>query len=290
MQIMSTKEVSDYLNINEKKIYQLVKENEIPYTRVGGKIIFVREIIDRWIYKNTEMAGCLLISGSDDLLFREIIDHYNSDADHPAFFASVGSINALKILKQSRSHMSCVHIADQSGKHNESYLDRYLNRSDYVVIRLFSRRQGLVVKAENPHKIKSIKDIVARKLRFANRNKGSGTRLLIDQMLYESSVSLSDDSICSPDSTSHIGAAMKVLRGEAEATVAVQHVAELLGLTFIPLVEEPFDLVVPVDQWESRPARDFIKMLDQANLPGHLQNLSGYDISSMGNVFWKPGD
>lgn len=288
MQIMTTKDVSAYLNINEKKIYQLVKENEIPFTRVGGKIIFAREIIDRWIYQNTEISNSLLISGSDDLLFREIVDLYNRNCENPAFLATVGSINALKLLKNGQANMSCVHIADQKGEHTVSYLDRYLSPAEYVVIRIFSRKQGILLPADNPYGIKDFKDIFSKELRFTNRNPGSGTRILVDRLMDENGINQNTDNKHTTESLSHIGAAMKVLKGEADATVAIENVARLLGLKFIQLLEEPFELVIPVEQWETRLIKGFTRFLDLANLPRHLQNLPGYDLSCMGHIIWQP--
>jgi putative molybdopterin biosynthesis protein len=288
MRILSTKEVSAYLNINEKKIYQLVKDGEIPYTRLGGKILFAQEIIDRWIHQNTELEKNILISGSDDLLLREIVDHYNRDHENTVFCAMVGSVNGIKILKSGKATMSCVHIADQEGNYSLSFLDRYLDRENYVVMRLFKRRQGVYLPAENPHSIKSFKDIFKKGLRFANRNHGSGTRILVDHLLNKLGINRQSSVNIPPDAQSHIGAAMKVISGEADASFGIQNVSEMLKLKFIPVLEEPFNLIVPADQWESRIVRNFIDFFDQATLPGHLQNLPGYDISEIGSVVWKP--
>lgn len=288
MRILSTKEVSAYLNINEKKIYQLVKDGKIPYTRLGGKILFAQEIIDRWIHQNTELEKNILISGSDDLLLREIVDHYNRDHENTVFCAMVGSVNGIKVLKSGRATMSCVHIADQDGNYSLSFLDRYLDRENYVVMRLFKRCQGIYLPPDNPHAIKTFKDIFSRKLRFANRNHGSGTRILVDQLFKELGINIRSDANMPPDAQSHIGAAMKVLSGEADASFGIQNVSEMLKLKFIPVFEEPFNLIVPADQWESRIVRNFIEFFDQTRLPRHLQNLPGYDISEIGNVVWKP--
>lgn len=288
MRILSTKEVSAYLNINEKKIYQLVKDGEIPFTRLGGKILFAQEIIDRWIYQNTELEKNILICGSDDLLLREIIDHFNRDHDNTVFCAMVGSVNGIKILKNGRATMSCVHIADQDGNYSLSFLDRYLDRENYVVMQLFKRRQGIYLPHENPHSIKSFKEIFSKKLRFANRNQGSGTRILIDQLLEKHGINTRNDANMPLEAQSHIGAAMKVLSGEADAAFGIQNVAEMLKLKFIPVFEEPFNLIVPVEEWESRLVRNFVEFFDLTRLPRHLQTLPGYDVSGIGNLAWNP--
>ena len=77
MEILTTKEVAAYLHMHEKKVYQLVKGGEVPHTRIGGKIVFAREIIDRWIQENTLQEQTLLISGSDDPLLKDVIELFN---------------------------------------------------------------------------------------------------------------------------------------------------------------------------------------------------------------------
>ena len=288
MQIMNTKEVSAYLHINEKKIYQLVKDSQIPFTRVGGKIIFAREIIDSWIHENTQMNKCLMISASDDPLFREIVDLYNKKSENPAYIATVGSINALNLLKSGKANMSCVHVPDQNSEYSLSFLDRYLNRDGYVVIRLFSRNQGIILPQGNPENIKSFKEIFSKKLRFINRNPGSGTRIIIDHLLKADKINISNAEILADNALSHMGAAMSVLKEEADAAFGLEHVANLMGLSFIPVVEEPFNLVIHAEQFETRLIHKFVEIFDQATLPLHLQNQAGYNISTMGQVVWQP--
>jgi len=79
MEIISARELSQYLRINEKKVYKLVQESKIPHIKIGGKIAFVREIVDRWILENTERENHIYIAGSDDILLKRIIDLNNMD-------------------------------------------------------------------------------------------------------------------------------------------------------------------------------------------------------------------
>jgi len=81
---------------------------------------------------------------------------------------------------------------------------------------------------------------------------------------------------------------MKVLSGEADASFGIQNISEMLKLKFIPVFEEPFNLIVPADQWETRVVKNFLNGFDQTRLPMHLQNLPGYDISEIGKILWKP--
>ncbi|MBF0406889.1 MAG: helix-turn-helix transcriptional regulator [Candidatus Riflebacteria bacterium] len=287
MEILSAKDIASYLNINEKKVYQLVKDNEIPFTRIGGKLVFSREIIDRWIRENTASEQNILIAGSDDVLLKVIIDNYNKTSKNTVFYASVGSINGLQLLKMGRAAVCCVHILDLEGKHSHWYLDRYLNREEFVVLKLFTREQGLFLPPDNPHKIKNFKDIFDRKLKFATRNKGSGTRILIDFLMKENGLVVDDRQNCI-EAQSHISAGSKVCSEEADASFGIRHVAEILNLHYIPVFNEPFDMIIPVDLWETHKIRELINFFDPASLNNQSGKFAGYDYSTMGSISWKP--
>ncbi len=148
MEIISAKELSKYLRINEKMIYRLVQESKLPSIRIGGKIAFAKGLIDDWILENTQREKLILIAGSDDPLLKKIIDLFNAfQKDTTAFYAPVGSMNGLKLLRDRAASMSCVHIFDGEEKgYTLSYLKKYLENDNYVAINLFFREQGLYVK------------------------------------------------------------------------------------------------------------------------------------------------
>ena len=135
VEILSAKELSRYLKINEKKIYQLVRTSTLPHTKIGGKIAFAKELIDAWIAENTEREKHLYIAGSDDPLLRRIIDAYNKEEPSTIFYAPVGSFNGLKLLKSGAANLACVHILDVEKKeYNVGYLERYLSHHRYTVM------------------------------------------------------------------------------------------------------------------------------------------------------------
>jgi len=177
MEILSAKDLSKYLKINEKKIYQLVRESKLPHTKIGGKIAFAKEIIDAWIAQHTEREKHLYIAGSDDPLLRRIIDAYNKSEESTIFYAPIGSINGLKLLRSGAATMACVHILDvEKREYNAGYIDRYLTHTRYAIVHLYLREQGLYLEKSNPKKVKSLSDVAAKQLRFINRSQGTGTR------------------------------------------------------------------------------------------------------------------
>jgi excisionase family DNA binding protein len=285
MEIISTRELSKYLKINEKKIYKLVQESKIPHIKIGGKIAFAKEIVDRWIFENTEREKHVYIAGSDDILLRRIIDIYNSKNTGIAFYAPIGSINGLKMLQNNAATISCVHILDiEKKEYNLSYLDRYLGKDDYVVIHLFLREQGIYLQKNNPKGIHSLEDIATKGVTFINRNQGSGTRLLLDFLLSEKHMDASAINGYHTEVESHLHAGLNVLKGEADSAFGIQHIAYILGLDFIPLFNERFDMVISKAHFYSNQVKTFLTFFEQPALVNHIRDFTGYDTTKTGNI------
>jgi putative molybdopterin biosynthesis protein len=285
MEILSAKELSKYLKINEKKIYKLAQEGTLPHVKIGGKVAFTRELIDRWILENTEREKHVLIAGSDDPLLRQVIDLFNAKNDGVIYYAPVGSINGLKLLQTKAANMSCVHILDMEKKsYTLSYIARYLSKDDYRAIQLFYRTQGLMVKKDNPKGIRSIKDLSNKGIVFINRNQGTGTRLLFDFLLRENAIPQSAVNGYSKEAASHMEAGIAVLKSEADAAFGIQHTAHLLDLDFIPLFHERFDLVIPIDYFHMTQVKTFLTLFEQPALLHSIKDFTGYNLKDTGNI------
>ena len=285
MEILSAKELSKYLKINEKKIYKLAQEGTLPHVKIGGKVAFTRELIDRWILENTEREKHVLIAGSDDPLLRQVIDLFNAKNDGVIYYAPVGSINGLKLLQAKAANMSCVHILDMEKKsYTLSYITRYLSKDDYRAIQLFYRTQGLMVKKDNPKGIRSIKDLSNKGIAFINRNQGTGTRLLFDFLLRENAIPESAVNGYNKEAASHMEAGIAVLKSEADAAFGIKHTAHLLDLDFIPLFEERFDLVIPIDYFHMAQVKTFLALFEQPALLHSIKDFTGYDLKNTGSI------
>lgn len=287
MEIISAKELASYLKINEKKLYKLVQESKIPHLKIGGKIAFTREMIDRWILESTEREKVILIAGSDDPLLRKIIDIYNSGKTGIIFYAPIGSINGLKMLKRNAATMSCVHILDvEKRAYTLSYMDRYLSAEGYVIVQLFFREQGLFVKKNNPKGISSLKDIAGNDVAFINRNQGSGTRLLFDFLIGEEKIMPDRIKGYTQEVGSHIEAGLRVLGGDGDCAPGIRYIANILDLDFIPLFNERFDMVIPEDHFHSVQVKSFLSFFEQQRLVNNIKDFTGYDVSNTGGILY----
>jgi putative molybdopterin biosynthesis protein len=285
MEIMSARDLSGYLKINEKKIYKLVQEGKVPTMKIGGKIAFAREIIDKWILENTQWEGRIFLAGSDDIFLRNVIDAYNSLDKELVFYAPVGSINGLRALKDNKANMSCVHIVDSGTKEtHHSYVDKYLGEDDYFVVRLFLREQGIFVQKGNPKGIKSLRHIAEKGATFINRNEGCGTRLLFDFLLNEAGIDPMSIKGYENETDSHLQVGLSVLRGASDAGFGIRYVADMLGLGFIFLFKESFDMVIPKERYYSSHVKSFLAFLEQSSYRHSTKGYTGYDTEGSGKI------
>ena len=290
MEILSAKELSRYLKINEKKIYQLVRASTLPHTKIGGKITFAKELIDGWIAESTEREKHLYIAGSDDPLLRRIIDTYNKEEANTIFYAPVGSINGLKLLKSGAANLACVHIVDVEKKeYNVGYVERYLSHQRYMVVHLYLREQGIYLARDNPKKVRSLEDIAAKHVRFVNRNEGTGTRLLLDFLLHEKGIERDQVDGYTTEVESHLQAGLTVLRGDADAAFGIRYVAHMLNLQFIPLFKERFELLVPEAYSQAAHVAAFLSRFDQGKMMHYAKDFAGYGFTRTGSIIHTRG-
>jgi len=285
VELLTAKGLSDYLKINEKKIYQLARESDLPHIWIGGKILFPRERIDRWISEKLEREKHCTLAGSDDILLKRIIDQFNKSGESIVFYASLGSIKGLRALEERAAAMSAVHLLDvETGSYGVACIQRYLGEGTYKVIHLYQREQGFLVKRGNPKEIRALEDLLRPGVTSVNRNEGSGTRLLFDYLLARGGIVSDDVRGYRKEAQSHLEAGLMVMQGEADCAFGIEAVAAMMGLDFIPLHREPFELVVPGDGFESEGMRRFVSFLDQAVLIRYVREYRGYDITDMGRT------
>jgi putative molybdopterin biosynthesis protein len=284
MEILSAHELARYLDINPKKVYEYAREGVIPHTKIGGKIVFTREMIDKWIVENTKLDLSLYVAGSDDALFTAIMKAYTEQTSNFIFYAPVGSLNGLRLLHKRAANVSCVHILDvQKKEYNVGYVSRYLDDGPYSVVTMYFRQQGIYARKTDKSRI-VLSDLASKHLSFINRNRGSGTRLLFDFLLNEQGIKPTDINGYETEVQSHLDAGLRVLSGEADAAFGVQYIADVLGLRFIPIFKERFDMVIPEEHRYSQQVTSLLSFFEQGRLLPYVKDFPGYDITQTGRV------
>lgn len=292
---LDTREAAQYLGINEKQIYTLINDRKLPGTKITGKWLFPRHLIDRWVEAHVanvpeghpfldRAQGLLLIAGSDDLLLSRLISLYRERFTNTIPLQSkAGSTEGLLALKRGLCHIACVHLINPGDDdYNTSHLRE--NFGDNVIAVVFARRQqGIILPAGNPEAISSLNDIIERDIRWISRKTGTGTRLLQDR-LTDSLGSGSSPFDTDLTSDSHMEVALAVHRGDAGAGLGIEAVAALTGLDFLPLSEERFDLAIRKDIFFSQQVQDLLGLLRHGEIRKVAAELRGYDISDAGKI------
>lgn len=294
-ELMNTREAAAYLGINEKKVYFLAKAGRIPCTRVTGKWTFPRKLIDQWIEESaaglvgrkakTEERNFLLAAGSDDPSLGILHDLYESETQTSSFFmTTVGSSRGLAAIRSGMADFATAHLLEPARTGTDDLSVQELLLSGTVVVELFYREVGLLVAAGNPKNIKSLRDLVRPNRRIINRQPGSGTRIYLDQEL--SLARLDAKKISGYDTvvSTHLEVGLRVLRGAADVGLATRTTAQLLGLDFIPLIRERFDMLVPKDRFFTRGIQVLLGIVGSREFRKRVDSLGGYDVTESGRI------
>jgi len=293
--LMNTKQVADYLGINEKKVYYLAKGGAIPCTRVTGKWVFPKKLIDQWIEDSAEgplrskqkhgEKSFLLAAGSDDPSLGILRDLYSSRAGAASFFtATVGSSAGLTAVRDGVADLAMSHLFDpETGEYNVPFAKKMLT-SGAAIILLFYRELGLVRQRANPKELKGLADLARKGIKTINRQPGSGTRHYFDLEL--SRLGIRPEQINGYEETvaTHLEVGLRVLRREADAGVATRTVAQLLGLEFVPLARERFDILIPQDRFFSQPVQILLDIVGSREFRNRVEAMGGYDASESGRI------
>jgi excisionase family DNA binding protein len=289
-ELLTTKELAALLRLNEKKIYQLIREGGIPHVRITGKWLFPKWHVLRWIEERVQREQDILIAGSDDILLGKVLALYSKDRFPGSliFYSPVGSLKGIECLSRNKAQASCIHVLDtETGQYNLPFLNRQLAPQGYVVVNLWYRRQGLIVKKGNALGIRSLDDVVKKKVRFINRNKGSGTRVLFEYLLGQKGFEEREIVAFDEEVDTHLEVGLQVLFDEADVGLGIEYVSHLLSMDFIPLQEERFDLVIPKELWPTRVMKEFVGSIDPARIRRLSRSLPGYNLKDAGKVLFE---
>jgi putative molybdopterin biosynthesis protein len=197
----------------------------------------------------------------------------------------VGSLGGLLAVGRGVCHLAGSHLLDPSdGSYNVSYLRKHLAGVPVKLVHLAMRQQGLIVAPGNPRGLRSIEDLGRRDVRFVNRQAGSGTRVLLDYHLERLSIAPRSIRGYETEEFTHMAVAVAVLSGSADAALGILAAARALGLDFVPLVEEQYDLVIPERFFATRGIQELLATLRSTELRERVRALGGYRLDRTGEV------
>lgn len=233
-----------------------------------------------------EIDQTLLAIGSHDLTL-DLMAQFLAEGEPPRRLvsANAGSLGGLTALRRGEAHLAGTHLLDpETGEYNLPYLSRYLPDLPVVVVTLTRREQGLMVRPGNPQRIAGLSDLARPDVVYVNRQKGAGTRLLLDYLLGQQGIAPEQIKGYDREEVTHLAVAVVVATGLADCGMGVRGAAVALGLEFISIGWERYDLVVPRSFWESPLLAPLRALLAEPRFREAVAALPGYDPAEMGRV------
>lgn len=228
----------------------------------------------------------VVVAGCDPAIFL-VGEYLRRRHDHASVVGwTMGSAAALGAVKRAEVHMAGIHVQDaKSGEWNLPYLRRELNVSDFTVVTFANWEEGLIIKARDRKAIKGAADLARQDVRMVNREEGSGARQLLDRSLAKEGISPRQVKGYDRVVGSHLEVARLVAEGVADVGLGVRSAATLLGLGFIPLQEERYDLVIPTRQLTQHPGLSiFLDTIVSRPFRAEIEALGGYDTRYTGTI------
>lgn len=308
---LTPQEVADILKIAKNTVYDLIKRGELNSYRVGKKLRvdtkdvyeyknrtksiknnaqsnFIQDKMKHYPILNEEMPqnSSFVICGQDvllDILSRHLQLH--PKGVH-ALRSYVGSYNGLYALYQGNVQIATSHLWDgDTGQYNVPFVRRMLPGVPAVIIHLACRLQGFYVAKGNPKGIKGWEDLKRKDIVLINREKGSGTRVLLDEHLRKLGISSRNIKGYDRESTSHLAIASTVARGDADIGIGNEKSAlQVKGIDFIPLQIERYDMVIKKEDMDKAPFETVIEILRSREFKMELDGIGGYDLSETGII------
>ncbi len=288
---MNTREVAEYLRIKERKVYDLVRTKAIPCTRVTGKWLFPRRLIDQWLARGTEAPEEAetppppVVAGSHDPLLEWAL----RESGCGLALLGGGSLDGLQRMAAGAARMCGLHVyePDGDGAYNVAAARRASQGKATVLVQWAWRDQGLVVAQGNPLGIAALIDLGANNARVAVRQPGAGSRILFDHLLGRAGIGYEDLDILDPPLLSETDLGLAVLEGKADAGLAVAAAARQSRLDFIALHRERYDLLVGRRDYFEAPVQKLLAFARSEAFAARAREMGGYDVSGLGEVVWN---
>lgn len=203
--------------------------------------------------------------------------------------AHVGSMGGIMAIKRSEAHVAGTHLLDEeSGEYNIAFVRRFLKGVPLKLINLVYRKQGLIVRKNNPKNIKGIQDLIRPDVVFINRQPGSGTRLLTDKCLRDKDLAGENIRGYDKEEFTHMGIASAVLSGVADAGMGTLTAAIVLGLDFVPVADERYDLLIRKEHLQAPTIQALLRIItSEGEFRAAVAALGGYGVSDMGKVVYE---
>ena len=256
----------------------------IPSLKEG---LDIEEEVNAELWKDlVTIMNNIIITGSHDLILDILRNELQENfSDYRLVSFNVGSMGGLMALKQNRTHLATAHLLDpESGEYNFPYLKKMLPQKELIVVNLAYREQGIMVKKGNLKNIKELNDLTRENIKFINRQKGSGTRILLDYLLKKRGINPFNINGYFQEEFTHLMVASAVATGNVDAGLGILSAAKAFYLDFIPVAKERYDIIIPKEWYTSLRIQKLLSIIRSEKFKKKVLSLGGYDLSQCGKV------
>ena len=266
-------------------ITSLVRADGLVIIPRGIQGLQAREKVSVQLYRSVEeLRNTIFVIGSHDLTL-DLLSQFLSPFQRRLASVNVGSLGGIMALQKGETHLAGSHLLHpESGEYNLPYIREHLPGMALRVVTLVGRTQGLFISKGNPKEIQSLEDLIRDDISFSNRQRGSGTRLLLDYHLGELGIQTEKISGYDHESFTHLSAAAVVASGRADCALGIEAASYALDLDFLPLFTERYDLLIPEEYAFGELLKPLFDLLDNPRFKDAVAERPGYDVSKMGQV------
>jgi putative molybdopterin biosynthesis protein len=295
-ELLTAQEAADFLKVKKATVYEMVKRGTVPAVKIGKQVRIDRKILESLLnpltttptaVPETPAAGEGVVLCGQDSCLNIIANHVSMLPGARTVLRSyAGSYNSLNLLYQGKVDIATSHLWDgETDTYNFPFITRLLPGVPVVVVRLLGRDMGLYVKHGNPKNIKDLDSLRGGKISVVNREKGSGTRILMDQKLKMLHINAGDIPGYDREYQNHLSIAGAVARGEADLGMGAETAARQVdGVDFLPIQKEWYDLVFPESRAKEPTFRLLLDYLT-TEFSREIAATGHYDLSQTGQVF-----
>lgn len=289
-EMMSTTEVADYLRVSERTIYDLLRDRKIPSSRVTGKWLFPKKLIDRWVGQNTEHSSAKtrdtapIVAGSHDPLLEWALRESRSGL---AMMAS-GSLDGIRRVADGEVIAAGTHMIDvASGEFNVPYVRANYAQSHLVMIHWAIRTQGLIVRADDAKRFGALEKSTLSNARVVFRQPEAGAFHLFNYLLGRAGIDPASLKRAGDAALTDTDLAQRVRNEEADVGLGCESAAHASGLTFVPLIDERFDLLLRRRDYFEPPLQALFAFARTSAFAKRAAAMQGYDASNIGLVTYN---
>jgi putative molybdopterin biosynthesis protein len=304
-QTLNVQGVADILHVSKGTVYDLIKRGEISSFRVGRKVRFTRRDVEDYIenaktavmvaagsevpassgvHKVPDREKGFIICGQDLIL--DVLSNYMRLNGVPALRAYIGSYESLVLLYQGKVRVATSHLWDgDDDQYNVPFVRRLIPGVPATIIHLAYRMQGFYVAKGNPKHIGSWEDFRRPDITMVNREKGAGSRVLLDEHLRLLHVKRSAVRGYETEVQSHLAVASAVSSGEADVAVGTEKIArQVENIDFVPMQKERYEMVILQEDLETPEIQTLLRIIRSKEVKREFDNIGGYDTSEMGRL------